>query len=49
MAIIDFADRETEKIFNREFSRRLPRDIQREIVKVNSQSESMTSIEFALL
>ena len=27
--IKSFADRETEKIFNREFSRRLPQDIQR--------------------
>jgi len=27
--IKSFADRETEKIFNREFSRKLPQDIQR--------------------
>lgn len=29
MAILGFADKETEKIFNRHFSRRLPTDIQR--------------------
>ncbi len=28
MAILGFADRETEKVFNRQFSRRLPPDIQ---------------------
>ena len=28
MAILGFADKETEKIFNRKFSRRLPPDIQ---------------------
>ena len=28
MAIIGFADKETDKIFNRQFSRRLPSDIQ---------------------
>ena len=28
MAILSFADKEAEKIFNREFSRRLPPDIQ---------------------
>ncbi len=29
MAILGFADKEAEKIYNREFSRRLPHDIQR--------------------
>lgn len=29
MAILSFADKETEKIYNRHFSRRLPTDIQR--------------------
>ena len=29
MAIIGFADKETEKVFNRQFSRRLPPDVQR--------------------
>ena len=29
MPILSFADKETEKIFNREFSRKLPSDIQR--------------------
>lgn len=29
MAILGFADKETAKIFNRQFSRRLPPDIQR--------------------
>ena len=28
MAILGFADKETEKVFNRQFSRRLPPDIQ---------------------
>ena len=28
MAILGFADKETEKVFNRQFSRRLPADIQ---------------------
>lgn len=28
MAILGFADKETEKVFNRRFSRRLPTDIQ---------------------
>lgn len=27
--ILSFADKETEKVFNREFSRKLPQDIQR--------------------
>lgn len=29
MAILGFADKETEKIYNRKFSRKLPSDIQR--------------------
>ena len=28
MAVLGFADKETEKVFNRQFSRRLPPDIQ---------------------
>ncbi|MFT5195687.1 MAG: proteic killer suppression protein [Cellvibrionaceae bacterium] len=31
--IVSFVDNETEKVFNREFSRRLPQDIQRSALR----------------
>lgn len=33
MAILGFADKETERIFNRQFSRRMPPDIQNTVLR----------------
>ena len=43
MAILSFADKETEKVYNGQFSRRLPTDIQRMgLIKLVYLEEALT-------